>query len=41
MQLGRSIKFDPVKEKIVDDREATRLSIPEYRAPYKFPKEYL
>ncbi|MDR1221566.1 MAG: Gfo/Idh/MocA family oxidoreductase [Tannerella sp.] len=41
MQLGRSIKFDPVKEKIVDDKEATRLSIPEYRAPYKFPKEYL
>jgi hypothetical protein len=41
MKLGRSIRFDPVKEKIVDDREATRLSVPEYRAPYKFPKEYL
>lgn len=41
MKLGRSIKFDPVKEKIVGDKEATRLSIPEYRAPYKFPKEYL
>jgi predicted dehydrogenase len=41
MKLGRSIKFDPVKEKIVDDKEAARLAIPEYRAPYKFPKEYL
>jgi hypothetical protein len=30
-----------VKEKIVDDKEASRLAIPEYRAPYKFPKEYL
>jgi predicted dehydrogenase len=41
MKLGRSIRFDPVKEKIVDDKEASRLAIPEYRAPYKFPKEYL
>jgi predicted dehydrogenase len=41
MKLGRSIRFDPVKEKIVGDREAARLSIPEYRSPYKFPKEYL
>jgi hypothetical protein len=30
-----------VKEKIIGDKEASRLSIPEYRAPYKFPKEYL
>ncbi len=41
MKLGRSIKFDPKTEKIVGDREAAKLAIPEYRAPWKFPKEYL
>jgi hypothetical protein len=41
MKLGRSIRFDPATEKITGDKEATRLSVPEYRAPYKFPKEYL
>jgi predicted dehydrogenase len=41
MQIGRSIRFDPKTEKIVDDKEATRLSIPKYRPPYKFPSEYL
>ncbi|MDR1897643.1 MAG: Gfo/Idh/MocA family oxidoreductase [Prevotellaceae bacterium] len=41
MKLGRSIKFDPQTEKIVGDKEASRLATPEYRAPYKFPKEYL
>ena len=41
MKLGRSIRFDPKTEKIVGDEEASRLSIPEYRAPYKFPVEYL
>ncbi|MDR2765082.1 MAG: Gfo/Idh/MocA family oxidoreductase [Tannerella sp.] len=41
MKLGRSIRFDPQTEKIVDDKEATRLAMPEYRAPYKLPKEYL
>ncbi len=39
--LGRSIRFDPVKEQIVGDKEATRLARPEYRAPWKFPAEYL
>jgi predicted dehydrogenase len=41
MKLGRSIRFDPEREMIIGDPEATRLSIPEYRAPWKFPWEYL
>lgn len=41
MKLGRSIKFDPITEKIIGDEEATRLSIPDYRAPWKFPTKYL
>lgn len=41
MKLGRSIQFDPVTEKIVGDEEATRLSVPQYRAPWKFPTQYL
>lgn len=41
MQLGRSIKFDPLTEKIIGDKEAARLSIPEYRGPWKFPNKYL
>lgn len=41
MKLGRSIQFDPVTEKIVGDEEAVRLSVPQYRAPWKFPTRYL
>jgi len=41
LKLGRSIRFDPDKEKIIDDKEASDLIIPEYRSPWKFPKEYL
>lgn len=41
MRLGRSIRFDAATEKIVGDDEAARLAIPEYRAPWKFPAEYL
>ena len=41
MKLGRSIKFDPDTEQIVGDKEAARLAIPEYRASWKFPSEYL
>ncbi len=41
MKLGRSIKFDPDTESIVGDEEAAKLAIPEYRAPWKFPSEYL
>ncbi len=41
LKLGRSIRFDPVKETIVGDVEAARLARPEYRAPWKFPEQYL
>ena len=41
LKLGRSIRFDPQERKIVGDDEAARLAVPEYRAPWKFPKEYL
>ena len=41
LKLGRSIRFDAGTEKIVGDEEASRLSKPEYRAPWKFPEEYL
>jgi predicted dehydrogenase len=36
LRLGRSIRFDPVKETIVGDAEAARRAVPEYRAPWKF-----
>jgi predicted dehydrogenase len=41
MKAGRELRFDPATETIVDDSEATKLAIPEYRHPWKFPKEYL
>jgi predicted dehydrogenase len=41
LRLGRSIRFDGAAEKIVGDDEASRLSKPEYRAPWKFPEEYV
>jgi len=41
LKLGRSIRFDPVKEAIVGDKEAQKLAVPEYRKPWKFPKQYL
>ena len=37
----KNVQFDPVTEKIVGDNEAFRLSVPEYRAPWKFPTEYV
>lgn len=40
-RLGRSVRFDPDTEKIVDDLEATRLARPEYRRPWQFPEEYV
>ncbi|UCF38382.1 MAG: Gfo/Idh/MocA family oxidoreductase [Acidobacteriota bacterium] len=40
-RLGRSIRFDPVSEKIVGDEEAVRLARPTYREPWEFPVEYL
>ncbi len=41
LRLGRSIRLDPATSWIVGDEEAARLSIPEYRAPWEFPREYL
>ncbi len=41
LKLGRSIRFDPQREWIVGDREAEALALPRYRAPWKFPREYL
>ncbi len=41
LKLGRSIRFDPEREVIVGDPEAARLAVPEYRAPWKFPRQYL
>ena len=41
MKVGRDLHFDPATETIIDDEEATRASIPEYRDPWKFPEEYL
>jgi predicted dehydrogenase len=41
LKLGRSIKFNPETLRIVGDAEAARLAVPEYRAPWKFPAQYL
>jgi hypothetical protein len=35
MMVGRRIKWDPVKEEIIGDEEATRLMGREYRGPWK------
>jgi predicted dehydrogenase len=40
-RLGRSVRFDPVTEKIVGDRQAEKLARPAYRRPWKFPAQYL
>jgi predicted dehydrogenase len=41
LKRGRTIRFDPKTEKIVGDSEAAKLAIPKYRAPWKFPAQYL
>lgn len=41
LKLGRSIRYNPAGEKIIGDREAARLAVPKYRAPWKFPEHYL
>ncbi|MCK6449005.1 MAG: Gfo/Idh/MocA family oxidoreductase [Planctomycetes bacterium] len=40
-RLGRAVEFDGETETIVGDAEARKLARPEYRAPWRFPKEYL
>jgi predicted dehydrogenase len=37
MKLGRSLKWDPVKQQVVDDREANKLLARSYRAPWVHP----
>ncbi|HUT89708.1 MAG TPA: Gfo/Idh/MocA family oxidoreductase [Thermoguttaceae bacterium] len=37
--LGRGLRFDPEKERFVDDEQANRLVKPPYRAPYVVPDE--
>jgi len=41
MKVGRELRFDPATEQIVGDDEAAKAARPEYRAPWKFPEEYL
>jgi hypothetical protein len=41
MKLRRELRFDPATEQIVGDDEAAKAARPEYRAPWKFPEEYL
>jgi predicted dehydrogenase len=41
MMLGRDLHTDPATGKILHDDEAVRRAVPEYRAPWKFPQEYL
>ena len=40
-KLGRSVRFDSNREKIVGDKQAAKLARPVYRHPWKFPAEYL
>src|SRR5205809_4379831 len=38
-RLGRTLRFDPVKEQVIGDEEANRLLRGSYRAPYIVPEE--
>jgi hypothetical protein len=38
-RLGRTLRFDPAKEQVIDDEEASRLLRGSYRAPYIVPEE--
>jgi len=41
LELKRDIRFDPASRTIVGDPEAARRARPTYRAPWKFPEQYL
>lgn len=41
LKLGRSIRFDPDTCRVLGDDEAAKMTIPQYRAPWKFPEQYL
>lgn len=38
-RLGRSLRFDPAREQVIDDNEADRILRGEYRAPFAVPRE--
>jgi len=38
MKLGRSLTWDPVKQRVVDDEEANRALRRPYRAPWQHPE---
>ena len=38
-RLGRSLRFNPAKEQVIDDDEAKRMLRGSYRAPYVVPEE--
>jgi hypothetical protein len=38
IRLGRTIKWDPVKEEIIEDTEAAKMLSRPYRAPWKLPE---
>jgi predicted dehydrogenase len=38
-RLGRTLNFDPAKEQVIGDEEATRMLRGTYRAPYVVPEE--
>lgn len=37
MELGRPLSYDPVKHKVIGDKEATKLLKRDYRGPWKHP----
>ena len=37
MMVGRRIKWDAKKERIIDDKEANKLVTVQYREPWKLP----
>ncbi len=41
MKAGGQLRFDPETERVLDNDEAARLAVPEYRKPWEFPAEYL
>ena len=38
-RLGRTLKFDPEREQVIGDEEATKMLRGTYRAPYVVPEE--
>lgn len=37
LDLGRSLRWDPVKHEVIGDKQATRMLARPYRAPWKHP----